>query len=514
MVGLAQESIRSIDWAASVREIIIDMRSDFIFAPHIAAIFEDNSEQLVEITVGDLGAGTYAARLPITTSVPKSSFLTRPGSILEPKDRLVFHAVATSLRDHVEAEIDRTRCFSNRPPQPPATLFAPSNRSYAEFQDHISDIADDKPWMIKTDIANYFASLPQHNLINMLRASGADNSCVNLLEEILLSHSNRRRSFGILQGLYSSDLLGNYYLSDLDSHLEMLETPSARYVDDIYIGFDDEISARRGLVRLDAEVRNSGLSLSDSKTRVARSADLIADEREVDQLFEDARIEVENDIADLVDNMYGFQSNWAPNIEDGQVDLEAVKRLLDAADQDGLPGAKIDKFCLPALRAAQDDYAVGHALDGINSRPQLTKTYASYLSHFSPRNDATMQAVCRLISHDPFHTDYQRMFGLAALLDCADVHQTAVASARRWINAAYGPELRALSVIFCMKFGDNRIKRHILRLYETEPSEYVRAAIVYGSQYLTQAERRTAWRAWGGHNQLNSLIIGALREAG
>ena len=514
MVGLSQESIRNIDWEASVEEIIIDMRSDFIFAPHIAAIFENNSEELIQTTCRELQAGTYAARRPITTSVPKSSFLTRPGSILEPKDRLVFHGITTSLRVHIEAEIDRTRCFSNRPPEPPTTLFSPASLSYADFQVRISAIADEKPWMVKTDVANYFASLPQHNLINMLRASGADSSCVNLLEEILLSHSNRRRSFGILQGLYSSDLLGNYFLSDLDSHLQMLDTPSARYVDDIYIGFDDETSARRGLVRLDAEVRKSGLSLSDSKTRVARSADLIANERVVDDLFEAARTEVENDISSLFDNMYGFESNWGGSISAERVELEAVRRLLDAADQDDLLGTKIDKFCLPALRAAQDDYAVDHALNRINSCPQLTKTYASYLSHFAPRDVETMQAVCGLISQDPFYTDYQRMFVLAALLDCQEVNPTAVASANGWINASHGPELRALSVIFCLKFGDNQMRRHMMNMYDSEASEYVRAAILFGSQYVTTTERSVAWRAWGSHSELNSLIIGALREAG
>src|SRR5680860_1197812 len=93
MTGLDKKIIDEIDWKSAASNIITDLRSDFILSPHFDLVFEHNSEKLIEQTSSDLRAGRYNPRLPITFSVLKGRFLTRPGSILEPADRLVYQAL-------------------------------------------------------------------------------------------------------------------------------------------------------------------------------------------------------------------------------------------------------------------------------------------------------------------------------------------------------------------------------------------------------------------------------------
>ena len=68
---------------------------------------------------------------------------------------------------------------------------------------------------MKADVANYFERIPQHHLINLMIASGSVPEATRLLEEIFLAFQERN-SFGIIQGVFPSDVFGKFYLSDID----------------------------------------------------------------------------------------------------------------------------------------------------------------------------------------------------------------------------------------------------------------------------------------------------------
>src|SRR5436190_20650781 len=101
-IGLDATFVKNIDWSLALKRISQDVRTDFIHAPHISAIYAHAGEALVEQVKHDLKGGTYRCGEPVTVEVPKTFRIavadskgsvfgpnySRPGSILLPRDRL------------------------------------------------------------------------------------------------------------------------------------------------------------------------------------------------------------------------------------------------------------------------------------------------------------------------------------------------------------------------------------------------------------------------------------------
>lgn len=444
--------------------------------------------------------------------MPKGDFLTRPGSILEPQDRLVHQALIEKALAQIEENIDRARAFSHVPNGLNA-LFKPSHEAWDRFQLRVREISDSSSFILRADIANYFETIPQHAVINLLSSSGVQREVVSLLEEQLLAFQERT-STGIVQGIYPSDVLGNFYLSDFDADCEMHDLPSARYVDDIFVGFESRGKARSELVRVNARLRRSGLYFNPSKTSILSSEDARYEEGELERLFGEARDEIYDHLAWLSDSGYGFQGDWITKGEipnDEEIELQATKNLLFHGSESDAQREKIERFCLPILRGADDDSAIDLIFENFNERPQLTRLYASYLTHFSRESDDIAARITALLIADDFFCDYQRMYMIAAILNRETNAASAVVKCQQWMESGLiGPETRALAAIFVAKFGGPQQKRSVRLRYENEPSEYVRAAILYASQFFAVADKRTAKRAWGGHSSINAMISEAI----
>ncbi|AHD03020.1 hypothetical protein METH_08710 [Leisingera methylohalidivorans DSM 14336] len=516
MPGLASEVVDTIDWEKAARNIEVDSRSDFILAPHLDIVFRDKSADLINQLKSKLAAGTYEPQLPVTISAPKQGVLTRPGSILLPQDRLLYQGLLENMLPEIEAQFDRTRSFSHIPSTEADRLFDPSFEGWNKFQRRVEAICGDMDFVLQCDVANYFETLPQHNLVNALEGCGCRAESVRLMEKLLLAF-RQKSSQGIIQGVFPSDVLGNFYLTDFDANCSLFDHPSARYVDDFYIGFSTELDAKLFLAEMIESMRKVGLALNPTKTRILASNELLFEQREVDRLFEEARDEVEA-ARDLVENGgYGFQGDWVNSdeveeaISDGlDEELLAVRALLDYHDDTPEISEKIDRFALPYLRAAGDDYGVERAFDGLARRPHLTRHYFSYLNHFARINQDVRERIEALICANGFYLDYQRMYHAAGVMTCDAVSAETVAHVMSWFrNRSIGSHTRAISAIFACKFGTARERREVRAAYDEEPP-YVQAAILYSSQFFTVAEKRTMKAAWKGHSDLNALISAAV----
>lgn len=514
MAGLDGKIVDQIDWQRAVEIIREDVRSDFILAPHYAVIYSRSSERLIRDTKIALQSGAYAPRLPITINVPKNRLLTRPGSILEPQDRLVYQALVGEAAATLEENMDRERSFSHVPVLSGPSFFESSQESWESFQHAVQKICRQNSVILKTDIANYFETIPQHNLINLMSASGVKSEIVRLLEEQLLSF-RQRNSTGIIQGIYPSDLLGNFYLSEFDSDCALNELNSARYVDDIYVGFNDVNTARRALVRIAERLRMNGLALNDQKTAILLARDVLAEEHEVDDLFDEARDEIRDEIEEIHRSGYGFQEDWMDDDEESleeAVKVNAVLRLLRFEAETEKQREKIDRFCFPILRAAGSSAGVQHALRGLTERPQLARLYASYLTKFSRYDSSIVREIESIVCKDDFVTDYEKMYAIAAIMNAKSVSSKTATQALRWMESpAVEAETRALCAIFAAKNGNATQKARVKKRYESEDSEYVRSAVMYASKYFSAAERRSARLAWGSHSDINSMIAEAIK---
>src|SRR5262249_49149966 len=150
---------------------------------------------------------------------------------LSPIDRLVYQALGDLLAPTLEAQLDRSRTFSHVVAKPGSEghLFEPEHLCWDRFQKALRKLAREGGVFVKADVANYFERIPQHHLINLMIASGCLTEVARLLEEILLAFQERN-SFGIIQGVFPSDVFGNFYLSDIDAYSEMHGIQSLRFV--------------------------------------------------------------------------------------------------------------------------------------------------------------------------------------------------------------------------------------------------------------------------------------------
>jgi hypothetical protein len=516
MTGLDKVTISEIDWQRAVQNIIVDNRTDFILAPHLNVVFREKGDELIQQLVSGLRSGTYEPQLPIYMSVPKPGILTRPGSILMPQDRLLYQGLVEDMLPQIEDQMDRGRTFSHVPSKEQGVLFAPSFESWSAFQRKVETICGQCGYILQCDVANYFETLPQHTLINALEGSECRSESVRLLEKLLLSF-RQGSSQGIIQGIFPSDVLGNFYLSDIDGICAMEGIPSARYVDDLVLGFDTELEAKKFLIYLVETLRKVGLSLNPMKTKIVASKEVLFDQREIDVMFDDARTEIKDAKWLVEQGAYGFQGDWINSddleaaIGEGiEEELIAVRALLEFPADGNDQFEKIDRFCLPYLRASGDNFGVERAFLGLEERPHLTRLYFSYLNHFSRLDDDVRHRIEALIRRNGFHLDYHRMYYLAGVMSGDEVSDDTVKHALKWfIDGKIGGPTKAIAAVFVSKFGSARDRRRIRAMYD-ESSPFVQSAILYSAQFFVSAERATMKKSWRGHSTLNSLIASAI----
>ncbi len=524
MYGLDPALVDSIDFGLSIGRIKTDVLTDFILAPHYSAVYEYTADELIERVKTLLRNGDYAPELPIKADIPKPSGLTRPGAILLPMDRLVYQMLVDKIGEQAEAQLDRSRIFSHvlLPDDPEFRMFKPNDECWQNMQSTLSSLCQDPnfSYVIKTDIAYHFERILQHNLINLLHSSGCDSRIVNLLEKVLLAFTEKN-SHGVLQGMFPSDLLGNFSLASIDSYLQVQDIPSVRYVDDLYLFYPSELEAKKGLVNLCRILRDEGLNLNENKTKTLPSEKLLREETEIDSLFDKAKQEVrETPILIKMEEEYGygFESIWVAGEEalpSTEIELIAVKKLYRKISDSVANAEKIERFCLPYFSIANDDIAVEKALHGIVSDPHLSKVYCSYLKPFARRDNELSAQLERIISNDQLPYDWSLMWPLAVLIEVNSVANEIVNRAMRIVeDSRKSDALRGVAAHLVAKHGNAGQRRLLKHRYDQEPSPYVKAAILFSVRHFPTNERNSCLGAWGSHSVTNSLIASAVRRSG
>ncbi|WP_309085299.1 RNA-directed DNA polymerase [Chelativorans sp.] len=527
------------DWNLSLQRIIHDLRSDFIYAPHIGFIYRKAGQDLVEIVKQELRGGQYKPGLPLTIEVPKSHRMrvrvrpprpgpaySRPGSILLPRDRVFYQLLADKAAPIVEAKTDQSRSFSHRLQGGDSpNMFKPTRTCWAELQKALTRHSSNRnnKYVMRLDVANFFGSLNQHTLINVLGDAGYPTKFLTRLEALLTAYTGERSSRGIIQGIYPSDLLGNFYMEPIDRFLADQNIPSARYVDDMYI-FLGSVDASEQLMRqLIPELRSYDLVLNEAKSAIMPTAALNTEEPDLELLFKEAVTEISNQIEEEDFHAdYGFQSEWEEDEqeemeaeydgehEDGDLELRATKVLFDAITDHPGHEETIERFCLPLFAKASSDYAVDHVLEAFKKHPSMSQIYVSYLAKFLPQRPV-YRFLCRSLE-DQSLVDWQVMWILAALITKDPPEDAPVKTALRILkDGTVHDATRAAAAIYVGRYGDAARRRALVALYGLV-SPYVQSAIYFSSRYWPRTERGNARAQWGALGPLNELLTKAMTK--
>lgn len=531
--GLDPTILSAIDWPLALARIKHDLKSDFIYAPHIGFIYRKAGEELIAQVKDDLKKGGFNPGMPITIEVPKSfrirvavsskrlgpSFY-RPGSILLPRDRLLYQALADQAAPIIDSKTNHERSFSHRlAPAGSASMFLPTRTCWGELQKALGEYASSKAirYILKLDVSNFFGSINQHTLINILNDSAYPKSLSSRLELLLTSYTGDRSSRGILQGIYPSDLIGNFYMAPVDRFLEEYSAPSARYVDDIYI-FVESVEAADYILRsLIPFLRSYDLVLNEAKSVIIPKAALITEEPDLQELFNKAVEEIANQVEeDDFDADYGFQTKWEDDEPDDQeedsdkLELAATKVLFDSLGDYAGHEENIERFCLPLFAKAASNYAVDHVIDAFRRRPAMSQIYASYLSKFLS-DDAIRTTLLALLS-DVALTDWQKMWTLAALMQVIPSNELPIKAAFTILKDANRHEaLRAVAAIYVGRYGDLSRRKSLITIYSSV-SNYIQAAIYFSSRAWPAVERANVKASWSGHTPLNNLMMIAISK--
>jgi hypothetical protein len=70
--GLDRATQDKIDWNLALKRVTHDLRSDFIYAPHLSYIYNRAGEHLIDQLKQDLSRGAFSPGVPLTIEVPKS----------------------------------------------------------------------------------------------------------------------------------------------------------------------------------------------------------------------------------------------------------------------------------------------------------------------------------------------------------------------------------------------------------------------------------------------------------
>lgn len=515
-IGLDNKIIDQFDKSLAFKRIQKDIQGDFIFAPHLNIVYHQTPYELYDQLVNKLKSGKYFPRLPITMNVIKPNGFSRPGSILEPFDRLAYQLIVDLISPFGEKEIDRSQVFSHKLLENDVDgyMFERSNESYREFKDRIQELCEKKiyKYVLRADIASYFDRLYQHVLGNLLYSSNADKEAVGFLEKFLLQLS-QNDSHGIIQGVFPSDFLGNFCLCNIDIQHSMEGLEFARYVDDMYIFFSDYNDARIHKVRLSNWLRKDGLTLNESKTKIYKTKDLLAEETELDRMFTAAKEEIVEGTINI-----GYEQNIFWNLEtnaemeDEDVELEATKTLFDI-EIEGDTRQKIDRFCLPVFSALESDYPLDYVISHYSKEPSMAQTYFGYLSKMIRKDTRIASAIEKIFGEPDLIFDYQKKWLYSTLLYSDSVSEGVIKHALGDLqNPAKNIGLRSLCSILVGKAGSAGQRRVLKSHYANENSEFVKSAILFSAQYFPAQEKDTCFKAWSGHNETNSLIVTAIKK--
>jgi RNA-directed DNA polymerase len=192
----------------------------------------------------------------------------RPLSIPSVRDRIVQSAVKIALEPVFEADF-----------LPVSFGFRPRRSAHDALQVLIDESWQGRRWVVETDIASCFESIPHDRLMQAVEERVCDQAVLALIRRLLRAGVMegglvRRGAAGTPQGGPLSPLLCNVYLHRLDRAWQAEEHGVlVRYADDAIVMCQTREQAEAALTRLTALLAELGLEPKAAKTRIVHLAE-------------------------------------------------------------------------------------------------------------------------------------------------------------------------------------------------------------------------------------------------
>jgi group II intron reverse transcriptase/maturase len=235
-----------------------------IDAVSIADVHEYGVARLLDELVADLAAHRYRPLPARRVWIPKpGSQEQRPLSIPAVRDRIVQAALKTVIEPIFEADF-----------MPCSFGFRPKRSAHDALQVLIDEAWRGRRWVVETDIASCFESIPHDQLMQTIEERICDRQILKLLRTMLAAGVMdasvvQLANTGTPQGGVVSPLLCNVYLHRLDREWTTRGVGRlVRYADDLVVMCATKQEAEHALSLLTSLLADLGLVPKASKTRI------------------------------------------------------------------------------------------------------------------------------------------------------------------------------------------------------------------------------------------------------
>ncbi|MDH6475088.1 hypothetical protein M2100_002289 [Breznakia sp. PFB2-30] len=207
--------------------------------------------------------------------LPKNSaFNFRKCALMHPLDTIKYSTLVLSIADTIEKAripVSKRRVFSYRLLIVQGYIFN-KNYNITKFKQESSKKAkkSNVKFVVSCDISNFYDRINLHRLENTLYSIGCDKKIVKLLNELLLTWSNRD-SYGLPVGSNASRILAEASLIGVDNFLSSMNVNFIRFVDDYRFFAPDAKTAHYWLTILIERLQQEGLTINMSKTKIEDS---------------------------------------------------------------------------------------------------------------------------------------------------------------------------------------------------------------------------------------------------
>lgn len=531
--GLDKPIVKKIVSDLDVAHIRQDQFSDFFILPQLDAIYAHCADKLKQSVAAKLNSSNYGPKPPIEIEVPKSLRVSaksasivgpnyfRPGTVLFPEDRIVYHYIAQVASPLIEAALDRTKVFSQKPLPVTGAGFEQASKQWELLKSSFEKAVKSGNYTIalKSDIAQYFTSINQHELVNQLEHQGLSPEMVKFTENFLTGLTLDRSSRGLPQGIYGSDLLGNGYLIGIDEFITEKGFPHFRYVDDIYILFKNSDEFKSFFPEFVKRLREYDLGLNESKTFATAPAKLLREETELDKAIQAAKEEAAEKLTDYEviiteSGPYGETVEdileVAPNEE--EVDLEATKEVFDKLDDfSGEERHRAESFCLSFFRRANDPLAIPYVAKRWGRNPDRAREYALYLNRFASDKKHSKIIDKMILDSADVMIDYQWAWAAFVMRRMASVSADLLTVAFELLkDAGQSDVVRSLLVYPVCAHASAPRKKHLRDHYGNSPL-LVQLAVIHCGNHFTAGERNALMKTAQGHGELQALMCDAFK---
>lgn len=197
----------------------------------------------------------------------------RRATLIEPFWNAYYLALVIALADEIEGArvpLSDSTVFSYRFHWLEADHMMFGDSSWNDYRRESLSRSKKAPFVLQTDIADYYPRVNHHRLENSLKRVSRDAEPVSRLMKLLSSFSGTA-SYGLPIGGPASRLLAELALNDTDQHLRSRDISFCRYADDYTFFCESKSGAYQLILLLSEKLANDGLSLQKHKTRILTS---------------------------------------------------------------------------------------------------------------------------------------------------------------------------------------------------------------------------------------------------